>query len=52
MSKLDLDLGNKLDLDLGNNLIKDSTGVYVGKSISNMMDLRYLELNLGNNLLG
>ena len=40
---------NYFVLNLNNNNIKDSIGVEVGKSISNMMDLGYLDLNLGNN---
>ena len=43
---------NNFVLNLGSNKIKDSVGVYVGKNVSNMMDLGYLDLNLGNNLLG
>ena len=37
---------NYLILNLGDNNIKDSVGVYVGKNVSNMSDLGYLDLNL------
>ncbi len=47
MSKL-----NYFVLNLNKNNIKDGVGVYVGKRISNMMDLGYLGLNLGNNNIG
>jgi len=41
MSKL-----NYFVLNLGDNSIKDEIGVFVGKSISKMSDLGYLDLNL------
>ena len=40
---------NYFILNLGDNSIKDSIGVYIGKSISKMSDLGYLDLNLEDN---
>ena len=40
---------NYFVLNLNKNNIKDDTGVEVGNSISNMIELGYLDLNLGNN---
>lgn len=43
---------NYFVLNLNKNNIKDDIGVEVGNSISNMIELGYLDLNLGNNLIG
>ena len=44
-SKPTLDLGMKVS----NSFEASTTIAYVGKKISNMSDLGYLDLNLGNN---